>query len=199
MVGLNLDRDEILIKNVLDGNADSFSILVQCYQNQLYKFLYKLTMSKEDTEDILQEVFIRVYNNLYKYSSRWSFSTWLYSIAVNVFKSHYRKKKYDEHNNIHPEELDVLTCSIIDYPEVAYEIKEQRVLIVQLINSLKSDQKIALILKHVQGFSYKEIADILDVSPEAAKMKVQRAKQIILKKYDQLKGRGVYNEVFVQR
>ncbi len=191
-----MNRDKLLIDNVLNGNADSFSILVQCYQDQLYKFIYKLTVSREDTEDILQEVFIRVYNNLYRYNSRWSFSTWLYNIAVNVFKTQYRKKKKNP-ESMDKGEIDDISCSILDYPDVAYEVKEQRQLVVKLINGLKNDQKIALVLKHVQGFSYKEIADILEVSPEAAKMKVQRAKQIICKKFDEMKGRGVYNEVHI--
>ncbi|KNY25577.1 RNA polymerase sigma factor [Pseudobacteroides cellulosolvens] len=191
-----MNRDNVLIENVLDGNTDSFSILVQCYQDQLYKFIYKLTVSKEDTEDILQEVFIRVYNNLYKYNNRWNFSTWLYNIAVNVFKTHYKKKKKNP-ENVNNEAIDDISCSILDYPDVAYEVKEQRLLIIKLINGLKDDQKIALVLKHVQGFSYKEIADILEVTPEAAKMKVQRAKQFICKKYNEMKGRGVYNEVHI--
>jgi RNA polymerase sigma-70 factor (ECF subfamily) len=186
-----------LIENVLRGNADSFSILVQCYQDQLYKFIYKLTVSREDTEDILQEVFIRVYNNLYRYNSRWSFSTWLYNIAVNVFKTQYKKKKKTPEIIIDNEGIDYLSCSISDRPDTAYEMKEQRALIVKLINGLKNDQKIALVLKHVQGFSYKEIADILEVSPEAAKMKVQRAKKIICEKFDDMKGRGVFNEVHI--
>lgn len=189
-----MNRDNVLIENVLNGNADSFSILVQCYQDQLYKFIYKLTVSREDTEDILQEVFIRVYNNLYRYNNRWSFSTWLYKIAVNVFKTYYKKKKKDP-GSIGDEVIDYLSCSISDCPDMAYEIKEQRALIVKLINGLKNDQKIALVLKHVQGFSYKEIADILEASPEAVKMKVQRARRIILKKLDDMKGRGVFNEV----
>ncbi len=191
-----MNRDNVLIENVLNGNTDSFSILIQCYQDQLYKFIYKLTVSREDTEDILQEVFIRVYNNLYRYSSKWNFSTWLYNIAVNVFKTHYKKKKKDP-ENVNNESIDDISCSILDYPDVAYEVKEQRLLIIKLINGLKDDQKIALVLKHVQGFSYKEIADILEVTPEAAKMKVQRAKQIICKKYNEQKGRGVYNEVHI--
>jgi RNA polymerase sigma-70 factor (ECF subfamily) len=191
-----LNRDNVLIENVLNGNADSFSILVQCYQDQLYKFIYKLTVSREDTEDILQEVFIRVYNNLYRYNSRWKFSTWLYNIAVNVFKTQYTKKKKDP-ESIDGVEIDDISCSIMDYPDVAYEAKEQRLLIIKLIKGLKNDQKIALVLKHVQGFSYKEIADILEVTPEAAKMKVRRAKQIICKKFDEMRGRGVYDEVHI--
>lgn len=195
-MGIILNRDNALIESVLNGNTDAFSILVQCYQEQLYRFIYKLTVSREDTEDILQEVFIRVYNNLYKYNSRWSFSTWIYNIAVNVFRSNYKKKKIS-HQSVENLELDDVSCRSLDYPDVAYEAKEERLLIIKLINGLKEDQKISLVLKHVQGFSYKEIADILEVTPEAAKMKVQRAKQIICKKYNEMKGRGVYNEVHI--
>ena len=74
--------ESILISNTLNGDIQSFALLVQAYQGQLYNFIYKMTKSKEDTEDILQDVFVKVYNNLYKYNNNYRFSTWIYSITI---------------------------------------------------------------------------------------------------------------------
>jgi len=85
--------ESTLISNTLNGDIQSFALLVQAYQGQLYNFIYKMTKSKEDTEDILQDVFVKVYNNLYKYNNNYRFSTWIYSITLNTIKSSLKKKK----------------------------------------------------------------------------------------------------------
>lgn len=88
-----MENDDILVENVLNGNIESFSVIVSKYQNRLLNFLLGLTSCREDAEEILQDVFIRAYNYLYRYNSNWKFSTWIYSIAANSFKDYYNKKK----------------------------------------------------------------------------------------------------------
>lgn len=185
-----MDRDNILVVNTLKGDTDSFSQLVQNNQNRLYGFLLKMTYSKEDAEEIMQEVFIRAYNYLYKYDNRWSFSSWLYRIAVNTFKTEYKKKKrsnmIDYYDQL-PEEL----CSIDNCPESVYEMKEHYREILAMIYELKEEQKLAFLLKNVQGFSYKEVGDILGISAEAAKMRVQRAKEALWYRFEKSHKRSV--------
>ncbi|HOQ37214.1 MAG TPA: RNA polymerase sigma factor [Acetivibrio sp.] len=186
---MNKERDNMLVESTLKGNINSFEELMTLYQDKLFNFLAKMTYSREDAEEITQEVFIKVYKNLYKYNNKWSFSTWLYRIAINTLRTEYRKvknlKKIDYYTNV-PD----LPASLSDYPEIAYEIKEQRGQIMKLIDELKEDQKTALLLRCMQDFSFKEIGDILGISPEAAKMKIQRAKQTICRKYEKLEKGG---------
>ncbi|ADU73224.1 MAG TPA: RNA polymerase sigma factor [Hungateiclostridium thermocellum] len=186
---MNKERDNILIESTLKGNINSFEELMTLYQGKLFNFLLKMTSSREDAEEITQEVFIKVYNNLYKYNNRWSFSTWIYRIAINTLRSEYRKaknvKSVDYYTNV-----SELPANFSDYPELAYEMKERQKEIIKLIDELKEDQKTALLLRYMQDFSFKEIGDILGISPEAAKMKIQRAKQSICKKYEELEKDG---------
>lgn len=186
---MNKERDNILIESTLKGNINSFEELMTLYQGKLFNFLLKMTSSREDAEEITQEVFIKVYNNLYKYNNRWSFSTWIYRIAINTLRSEYRKaknvKSVDYYTNV-----SELPANFSDYPELAYEMKERQKEIIKLIDELKKDQKTALLLRYMQDFSFKEIGDILGISPEAAKMKIQRAKQSICKKYEELEKDG---------
>lgn len=186
---MNKDRDNILIQNTLRGDMDSFDALVSSYQNKIYNFLLKMTAFPEDAEEITQEVFIKVYNNLFKYNNRWSFSTWIYRIAINSLRSEYKKTRKTKNVDYYAHLPDIPT-SLSEYPDIAYEIKEKRLEIIELINGLKEDCKTALILRCVQDFSFKEIGDILGISPEAAKMKVQRAKQTLCKKYEELQERS---------
>jgi len=88
-----LVKDEVLVRKVLEGDISSFTVLVKRYQDRLYSFLPKITYSKEDAEEILQDVFLRAYKYLYRYNEKWSFSTWIYKIAANTYKSGYKKRK----------------------------------------------------------------------------------------------------------
>ncbi|HHV28769.1 RNA polymerase sigma factor [Acetivibrio mesophilus] len=189
VITMSKERDNMLVESTLKGNINSFEELIRLYQGKLINFLSKMTASPEDAEEITQEVFIKVYKNLYKYNNKWSFSTWIYRIAINTLRSEYRKvkgiKNVDYYTNV-PE----LPANFCDYPEIAYEMKERRGEIIRLIDDLKEDQKTALLLRCIQDFSFKEIGDILGISPEAAKMKIQRAKQSICRKYEKLEKEG---------
>lgn len=182
-------RDNILVENTLKGDVKSFEELVSLYQGRIFNFLTKMTATRLDAEEITQEVFIKVYKNLYKYDNRWSFSTWIYRIAINTLRSEYRKvKKAKDIDYYH--DMHTLPASLSDLPDIAYEIKEQHLEIIKLIDELKEDQKTALLLRCMQDFSFVEIGRILGISPEAAKMKIQRAKQTICGKYEKLQERG---------
>lgn len=88
---MNKDRDNMLVESTLKGDVNSFEELVSFYQGRIFNFLSKMTATREDAEEITQEVFIKVYKNLYKYNCKWSFSTWIYRIAVNTLRSEYKK------------------------------------------------------------------------------------------------------------
>ncbi len=186
---MNKERDNMLVENTLKGNINSFEELIRLYQGKIFNFLSKMTASREDAEEITQEVFIKVYKNLYKYNNKWSFSTWIYRIAINTLRSEYRKVKNAKAIDYYAT-IPELPANFSDYPEIAYEMKEQRVEIIKLIDQLKEDQKTALLLRCMQDFSFKEIGDILGITPDAAKMKIQRAKQTICREYEKLQERG---------
>lgn len=150
-----------------------------------------MTNSKEDTEDILQEVFVKVYNNLYKYNDNFCFSTWIYSITVNTVKSSYKKKKCRPSSHFVDGLIEEISSSDND-PELIMEVKEHYIKIIEVIDSLKEKQKTAFILRFLKNFSYEEIGNIMGTSQEAAKMKVYRAKTILAKKLENMKEKGVF-------
>ncbi len=174
--------EKALVESVLNGDYEAFEEIVDKYKNKLYSFLVKMTLSKQDAEEILQEVFIRVYNNLDKYDDRWMFSTWIYRIAVNSCRSFIKKRKRHTTVPIH-NELGHSENDGAGNPEETFEAAERRQEIIFLIRELNEKQRIPLILKYVKGFSYFEIGRIMGISEGAAKMKVSRARENILKRY----------------
>ncbi|NLM12032.1 MAG: RNA polymerase sigma factor [Clostridiaceae bacterium] len=177
-----MQEDQTQIKRIRDGDIEAFEELIDKYKNKLFSFLVKMTCSRQDSEEILQEVFIRVFNNINKYDDRWMFSTWIYRIAINTYKSYMKKTK---RLKTVPIDDVVINKGMTgeENPEKIYERNERQQEIITLINSLKDKQRVPLILKYVKDFSYAEISDILGISEEAAKMRVLRAKKNICEKY----------------
>lgn len=192
-----MDQDMLLIERILNGETSVFNILIDKYQHIIYGYLLKMSFSKEDAEDMTQEVFIKVYKNLYKFNGKCRLLTWIFKIAVNTFYSEYRNKK----RKVHFENDDILaylSCDFEDYPENALERKEDMREALVILNKLDFEQKNAVILRYIHNFSYKDIGHILGISEEAAKMKVYRAKKKICKITEQQSNkRGVLNEVEV--
>ncbi|MCX7771641.1 MAG: RNA polymerase sigma factor [Clostridia bacterium] len=184
-----MNSDLTLVEKALGGDTDAFSKLVDCYQHRLLAFTYKMVLSKEDAEEIVQETFIKAYKHLWRYDSRISFSTWLYTIAHNLCKTFMKRRKAP------PISLESEVISGFEpvsppkeEPSEYLMLKEYRREAHKLMAFLKPDQKAALILKYLQDLSYEEIGRILGISEDAAKMKVYRAKKEILKRYQPVGG-----------
>lgn len=192
---MNLDQDMLLIDDILNGESQAFNILINKYQHIIYGYLLKMCHSKEDAEDMTQEVFVKVYKNLYKFNRKCKLLTWIFKIAFNTCNSTYRKKKIQisfESDEI----LLYVSCDIQDFPEYIFEKKEDMKEVAAILDKLDFDQKNALILKYIHDFSYKDIGHILGISEDAAKMKVYRAKKKIYKKVTiESNRRGVLNEI----
>lgn len=172
--------EKALVKSACNGDIQAFEEIVDAYKNKLYSFLVKLTCSRQDAEEILQEVFIRAWRHLGQYDERWMFSTWIYRIATNVYKSWQKKKKKIQ---TVPVSEELISDIAVGSPEEAYEKNERKQEVIVLIQKLKENQRIPLILKYVKGFSYYEIGRIMGISEDAAKMRVFRARETICKRY----------------
>jgi RNA polymerase sigma-70 factor (ECF subfamily) len=94
-------------------------------------------------------------------------------------------RRKNTRNIDYQEVLSSLPDNLINNPELVYEMKEHNLEILKILDSLKFEDKTILVLKHIQGFSYREIAEILKLSPENVRIKVMRAKKILYKKFNE--------------
>ncbi len=163
----NLSDEELMIL-VSNGNVDMMSILFERYHVRIYNFLLKMTRDRDVSQDITQEVFYKAikYRNSYK---RGKFSSWIYTIARNIFSDHYQKQKNKDQRlddiQYKTEEQDA--NSIEDN-----EVKEQLHLALQQLG--QSDKEL-IIMNRYQGIKYQEIAEIIGSTEGAVKTKVHRA------------------------
>jgi len=169
-------------------NQDYYLCLMKRYEAKLLNYILKISnISREDGEDILQEVFVKAYQNLNDFDLNFKFSNWIYSIAHNTTISAFRKKKVrpltiswedKDLNNILESTLDVENTSL---QKLTYKQ------ILKIINQLPLKYKDVLILKFVEGKDYREISDILRKPMGTIATLINRAKKSLkqgLKKED---------------
>jgi RNA polymerase sigma-70 factor, ECF subfamily len=189
-----LITDELLVSKVLNGERDAFDILIRKYQGIIYNYIFKMTLSKEDSEDIIQEVFIKAYKNLYKLENKERFYSWLFKIAVNTMNTFLKSKK--TYSTLEENLLSNIKSNTKDTPEGVLQIKEENIEVLARLSVLSDDDRNAIVLKYVQGFSYKEVGEILGIKEETVKTKVFRAKK---KLHDlnkkKINGGGVFYEM----
>lgn len=167
--------DELLVTKVLSGERDAFDMLIRKYQGIIYNYIFKITLNKEDTEDILQEVFIKAYKNLYRLENKERFYSWLFKIAVNTMNTSFKSKK--QGTFVEESEMLDIKCNVKDTPEERLQIKEENLELLKKLSVLNEEERNAIVLKYVQGFSYKEVGEILGIKEETIKTKLHRAKK----------------------
>lgn len=173
---INKTDEQIVVLTL--KNQDYYLCLMKRYEARLLNYILKISnISREDGEDILQEVFVKAYQNLNDFDLNFKFSNWIYSIAHNATISAFRKKKVrpqtvswedKDLNNILKSTLDVENTSL---QKLTYKQ------ILKIINQLPLKYKDVLILKFVEGKDYREISDILRKPMGTIATLINRAKK----------------------
>jgi len=167
-----LDHD--LLRRVQQGDTVAFSNLVERYRDRLMNVIGRMPISREEAEDIVQETFVRVYQHRDSFDFKHCFSTWLYTIALNLARNELRKKKRYKFVDI----FDLQNKEV----EVAVDAKIPSNLgpaIESAVASLPEKYKTAFLLRDIDEVSYEEIARILSVPLGTVKSRVNRARSIL--------------------
>lgn len=174
--------DPELITLILQGDKDSFRILVERYQQLVFRTCMGFMHNREDAEDLTQDVFIQVYRSLSRFRGESAFSTWLYRIAVNASLNRLRRSPV----KMIFEALDRYTISVPvineDDPEKILISREHAAWLRRAVNSLPKNQRTALILSQYEDLSQKEIAEIMMTSEGAVESLLFRAKRNLRKR-----------------
>ena len=169
-----------LLEMARAGSLPAFEELVSAYEKKIYNYCLRMTNSKEDAEDLTQEVFIKVYKSMKSFKGNCQLSTWVYRIAHNICIDKYRKIKANVISLSHPkgreDGREVELASVDPSPEEKMITREQQKFLMECINGLKPEYRSVIILRDVQHYSYEEIADILGVPLGTVKSHISRAR-----------------------
>lgn len=155
---MNLDKsDNELMLEFSNCSGDSFMIIFNRYKNRILNFVLRGYLhNKDDSEDIVQKTFIKVYSYKYKYKPSYQFSTWIYTIAKNYSINELKRKEKFTTNDNDPDD------SLPDEQSLnqSIESRDYNTLLYKIIQTLKPKYKEIIVLRYLEGFSYKEISRI---------------------------------------
>jgi RNA polymerase sigma-70 factor (ECF subfamily) len=178
-----------LIKLVLDGNQEAFRSIVEQYKANVFRTCLGFVHSREDAEELTQDVFVNIYHNLDRFKGDSTFSTWIYRIAVNSSLNHLRKQKkfsfIQRFENIFGGEIHENNNAAIKYsdsPEKLMIDEERNNQLYKAIDSLPENQRIAFTLSKYEDMPQREIAGIMNLTEGAVEALLQRAKANLQKK-----------------
>ena len=173
--------DADLVQACCDGQTDAFQGLVERHQDRVYNAVYRMVGSPEDAWDIVQDAFLKAYENLPQFRGASSFYTWLFRIAVNLALTFRRRSRRLRLVRPTKEEMSIEMSRsqagrLVDRPEAAMESAERERLVGEALESLDGDHRAAVVLRDIEGLDYRTIAEILDVSTGTVKSRIHRAR-----------------------
>ena len=183
--------EQQIIQEILEGNSSKFKLLVEKYQNMVFRTTIGFVHNKEDAEDLTQDVFIRVFQSLKTFNGDAEFSTWLYRITVNTSINHLNKIK--SRGLLHFAE-DILQnifnmASDDKNPQQQMEQTERDEAIRKAIDALPEKQRTAFVLSKYDDLTQKEIAAIMQSTEGSVEQLLQRAKSSLQNKLNTIVGK----------
>ncbi|MGI5891844.1 MAG: RNA polymerase sigma factor [Bacillota bacterium] len=181
-------QEDLLIKRSQDGDITAFEELISAYQQRIYNTAYRLLGNPHDASDMAQEAIIKIYKGLPGFRGDSSFSTWSYRITVNVCRDELSRKYRHMESSLDEyiiTETGEMPKEIADNSQLPEDIMASRELgnyLQTLINNLPPEYRLVIIMREHLSFSYKEIADALDISIGTVKSRINRARKALKKK-----------------
>lgn len=172
-----MNEAELILK-CQQGDQSAFRELVEKYQDSVINTCYRFLMNREEAEEVAQEIFLKVYLSFGSYQPKTKLSTWLFKIVVNSCLNKLRDKKKSSTFQLE----ENLSASPEDQPDRSLEKEELKRLVRDAINSLPENQRAVIMLNKYEGFSYQDVAKILDCSVSAVESRLFRAKESLKKK-----------------
>jgi RNA polymerase sigma-70 factor (ECF subfamily) len=186
-----MDIIEHAVADVLDGNLKTFSNIINCYQADLIKYVRYLTHDNMYSEDIVQEVFIKVYHNLHKYKAMTSFKNWIYKITYNHTMTVLKKLNKSK------------IVQLEDYHDVASDKspKDFSTLTTYALRHLTIEERQLMYFRVYDEISFKELSLMMGKTEVSLRKKYERAKKKFIKNYQkegEYDGRKDYEETHLK-
>jgi len=186
--GAEPHRVALLVSRARQGDREAFDLLVEIHTPQVYNLALRITGSREEAEDCVQDAFLRAFRSLHRFRGEASFSTWLYRVALNVAADAARKLSRSpipasdlaaDGSEDSPPDLDRVGLpqdSSAPTPESAFIARERRRLLLAALRRLPEHHRIVLTLCDLHGLSYQESARVMNTRVGTVKSRLNRAR-----------------------
>ena len=174
------DSDSLLVEKAKEGNEGAFNFLMNKYYPRVYASLFSFTKSKEDSEDLAQQNFVKVWQQIQSFRGDSAFFTWVYRIAINLAKNYVASSGYKKqrvNSSIDQLEIDISSNenieSMLIHSQSVDDIKD-------FINTMPEALKTAFTLRESEGKSYEEISIITETPIGTVRSRIFRARESIV-------------------
>ncbi len=179
--------DEELVARIRQGHDDAYRALVERHQNYIFTLIYRQVEHRETAEDLMQEVFIKLYRSLFHFRGDAKFTTWLYRLTLNLVADYRRARKRRPLESL----LDVVREWFSDereQPEQMSLHREERDAVQRIVAELPEKYRLIVGLYHFQQLSYREIAQITGLPVKTVETRLYRGKAMLKQKWLEVNG-----------
>lgn len=182
------DDDYEIVSLCKKGDIDAFEALVAKYQKKMLNIAYRIIGSYEDACEVVQDTFVSAYKNIKGFEGKSKFSTWIYTIVVNLSKNRikqiqteHRHKHFSIDDPILTDDGTIKIDPVSKEPSVLERLEQRDIqrAVQGCINSLDNEFKEVIVLRDIQGFSYEEISDMLKIAEGTVKSRLFRARDAV--------------------
>jgi RNA polymerase sigma-70 factor (ECF subfamily) len=182
------DEDGDVVQAVVDGDTEAFRTLVEHHKRKLYAVILKLVGDEDLAEELAQETFVKAFRAISDFRRDSSFGTWLVQIGIHTTRDQLRRAKRQRDRGIisidalretQRHDLELVDKSPTADPGAEVELREERKLMRRALDELPADYREVLVLKHFEGWSYAQIADVTGDSIGTLKVRAYRARQLL--------------------
>ena len=178
---MELDSDVALVRRAREGDYNAFEALFERHRALVYRFAYQMTSRRDDAEDVVQEAFVRAYQNLHRYRDEAKFTTWLLRIVTNLCTDQARMSQ--RRTSLEQQEakgaLDWMTIGDPYDPVQGLEEDRRKIALRKALNALPAHHRSVIVLRDIEEREYPEIASILGCTVGGAKLRVLRARRAL--------------------
>ncbi len=183
-----MNDDQKLVERVLEGDRKAYEMIIRRYEQPLVNYLSRTLGDRETALDFAQDVFLKAYASLGSYRPSYKFGTWLFRIASNHVIDHWRKRKIPALSLDQPVDADSERTIQVEDPGAGvsrkYELAELRARAEAALKRIPAALRELFVLRHVNEFSYEEIADIKGLPVGTVKNRVFQAKELVRKQME---------------
>ena len=171
-VHVNQSIIEEAINQVRSGNREAYTTIIQAYERRIYTYCYYILKNREEAEDAVQDIFVKVYQDIGRYEKRISFSAWLYKVSYHHCLDQIRKRKRRNY---------LLSLYKEQQPKAYYNPNDEEPLQKLYMDDLTAEESNLLILKVVEQYSFEEMGQIMDYNPATLRKKFERLRKKLVR------------------
>ena len=178
---MELESDAVLVRQAREGEYRAFELLFERHRLLVYRFAYNMVGSRDDAEDVVQEAFVRAYQNLHRYRDEAKFTTWVLRIVTNLCTD--RARSGNRRTALEQQEaargLDWMTVGNTEDPVENLEGDRRVDALKRALKALPPHHRSVIVLRDLEGREYPEIAQVLNCTVGGAKLRVLRARRAL--------------------